>query len=146
MDIYIYQNMQGMLNAIFSIKPEYVERIFSGEKKYEFRTTICKKTISKIIIYETSPISKIVGEVSVVKILKNTPSNIWKIASLDAGIEYDSFLKYFSNREYAYAYVLKNPIQYNRQFSLKELNISVAPQNFLYIDDEILKSIGILNV
>ena len=65
-----------MLNAIFAIKPKYVEKIFSGEKRFEFRYTVCKQQINKIVIYETSPISKIVGEVSVSKVLKYTPENI----------------------------------------------------------------------
>lgn len=129
-----------MLDAIFSIKPEYVERIFSGEKKYEFRTSVCKKDISKIIIYETFPVSKVVGEVSVLKILKDTPENIWTLTNRNAGIVNKAFMKYFGNHEFAYAYVLENPIKYDRQISLKELNILAAPQSYLYISDEIVQA------
>ena len=114
-------------------------RIFSGEKKFEFRTTVCKKIISKIIIYETSPGSKIVGEVSVSNILKDTPEKIWNLTCKNAGIEKSAFMKYFSNRDFAYAYVLSNPIKYDRQISLTELNISSAPQSYLYIADEAIK-------
>lgn len=128
-----------MLNALFSIKPEYVMRIFSGEKRFEFRTTVCKKTISKIIIYETSPVSKIVGEVSVLNILKDTPEKIWNLTCKNAGIEKSAFMKYFNNRDFAYAYILSNPIKYDRQISLSELNISSAPQSYLYIADEAIK-------
>ena len=81
-----------MLNAIFAIKPKYVEKIFSGEKRFEFRSTVCKQQINKIVIYETSPISKIVGEVSVSKVLKDTPENIWLKTKDYAGIDYDSFM------------------------------------------------------
>lgn len=140
MDIFICQNLQNMLNALFSIKPKYVNRIFSGEKKYEFRTTVCKKNISKIIIYETSPISKIVGEVYVSNILKDTPEKIWNKTYKNAGIEKNKFMKYFENHKFAYAYVLENPVKYDRQISLQELNISSAPQSYLYISDDIIQA------
>lgn len=124
-----------MLNALFSIKPQYAERIFSGKKRFEFRTTVCKKQIDKIIIYETSPTSKIVGEVSVLEILKDTPQKIWEKTKGYAGIEHEAFSDYFSKREIAYAYVLANPIKYENPKSLKELNISAPPQSFIYIKD-----------
>lgn len=129
-----------MLNALFSIKPEYVNLIFSGEKKYEFRTAVCKKNISKIIIYETSPVSKIVGEVYVSNILKDTPEKIWNKTYKNAGIEKNKFMKYFKNHEFAYAYVLENPVKYDRQISLQELNISSAPQSYLYLSDDIIQA------
>ena len=129
-----------MLNALFSIKPEYVERIFSGEKKYEYRTTVCKKNISKIIIYETSPVSKIVGEVSVLNILKDSPEKIWNLTFKNAGIEKPKFMKYFKNHEFAYAYALSNPIKYGRPIPLSDMNISSAPQSYLYIADDAIEA------
>ncbi len=122
-----------MLNAIFAIKPKYVEKIFSGEKRFEFRSTVCKQQINKIVIYETSPISKIVGEVSVSKVLKDTPENIWLKTKDYAGIDYDSFMNYFKERKFAFAYVLENPIKYENPKFLSEYNIKAVPQSFIYL-------------
>ena len=122
-----------MLNAIFAIKPKYVEKIFSGEKRFEFRSTVCKQQINKIIIYETSPVSKIVGEVSVSKILKDTPENIWLKTKEYAGIDYDSFMNYFRERKFAFAYVLEKPIKYEIPKLLSEYNIKAVPQSFIYL-------------
>ena len=133
MAISIYRNWQNMLNALFSIKPEYARQILSGKKKYEFRTRMCKKSISKIIIYETSPTSMIVGEVSILDVLKDTPEKIWLFCCKDAGIGKEAFMKYFNNHDIAYAYVLNNPVKYDRKISLSELNITMAPQSYLYI-------------
>lgn len=124
-----------MPNALFSIKPEYVKRIFSGEKHFEFRTSACKRQISKIIIYETSPVSKIVGEVSVLRILKDSPDRLWEQTKSYAGIDYESYSKYFSGRDFAYAYVLDNPIKYENPKSLMDYNISAPPQSFIYLED-----------
>jgi type I restriction enzyme S subunit len=50
------------MNVLLSIKPKYVELIKAGFKKYEFRRKISKKFDgSKVYIYSTSPIKKIIG-------------------------------------------------------------------------------------
>ena len=73
-----------MNTIILAINPEYVQRIFTGEKKYEFRKIICKKAVDKILIYETAPTSKIVGEVTVKSILKESPLNLWQLTKMKA--------------------------------------------------------------
>ena len=122
-----------MLDVIFAIKPKYVEKIFSGEKRFEFRTTVSKRQINKMIIYETSPVSKIVGEVSISKILKDTPENIWQQTKDYAGIDYNSFMTYFKDRNFAFAYVLENPTKYEMPKCLSEFNIKAVPQSFVYL-------------
>ncbi len=60
------------MNVIFSIKPKYVERILSGEKKYEFRKRIWKKQVDRVFIYASSPVKKIVASfvpIGVVEVL-----------------------------------------------------------------------------
>ncbi|MDE5767136.1 MAG: ASCH domain-containing protein [Malacoplasma sp.] len=54
-----------MKKILISIKPEYVKNILKGIKKYEYRTKLPKEKISKIIIYCTSPIKKVVAEVDI---------------------------------------------------------------------------------
>lgn len=125
-----------MDTIVMAIKPSFVRYIFSGEKHYEYRTTVCKKQIDKIIIYETSPTSKIVGEVSVLKILKDTPANLWNQTKNYAGIDYESYFSYFKDREIAYAYVLEDPVKYKNPKSLSEYNITSAPQSFIYLKDK----------
>ena len=41
---------EDMCSILLSIKPDYVEKIFSGDKKYEFRTRISKEPVDKIYI------------------------------------------------------------------------------------------------
>ena len=50
------------MNVILSIKPEFVEKIFSGEKQYEYRKILFKQKVDTVYIYASRPISKIVGE------------------------------------------------------------------------------------
>lgn len=47
------------MKVLLSINPEYVEKIFSGIKKYEYRRSIFKnEAVDTIVIYSTSPIKK----------------------------------------------------------------------------------------
>ena len=62
------------MKVLLSIKPEYVEKIFSKEKKYEFRKSIFKNpNIKSIIIYSSSPVKKVVGEFEIENIIQDTP-------------------------------------------------------------------------
>ena len=39
------------MNVILSIKPEFVEKIFSGEKQYEYRKILFKQKVDTVYIY-----------------------------------------------------------------------------------------------
>ena len=44
------------MKVLLSIKPEFVEAIFSGEKLYEYRKAIFKKNVTTVVIYATKPV------------------------------------------------------------------------------------------
>jgi len=50
---------------LISINPEYVEKILSGEKKYEFRKINPKRKIDALVIYQTYPLMRVVAEAEV---------------------------------------------------------------------------------
>ena len=121
------------MNAIMSIKPEHVEKILNGTKKYEYRKTKTKLNIDRIIIYSTNPIKKVVGEVEVKNILDDTPLNIWLKTKEKSGTSKEIFDKYFKNSEYAIAYELGEVIIYDIPKELNEFGIKSAPQSFMYL-------------
>lgn len=51
------------------------------------------------------------------------------------------FWNAFENYDFAYAYVLENPIRYSKAISLEELNIKNAPQSYIYITEKLLKNL-----
>jgi predicted transcriptional regulator len=61
---------------LISIKPKFVEKILSGDKKYEYRTKRPKTNINTMLIYCTSPTMKIVAEASIEHIICGTPNKI----------------------------------------------------------------------
>ena len=62
------------MKVLLSIKPEYAEKIFSGEKRYEFRKAVFKnQLIQTVVVYATMPVGKIIGEFNIKQILKDEP-------------------------------------------------------------------------
>ena len=58
------------MKVLLSIKPEYAEKIFNGEKRFEYRRVIFKrKGITTVVVYVTAPISRIMGEFQINNIL-----------------------------------------------------------------------------
>lgn len=125
-----------MWKILLSIKPEYVEKLFAGSKKYEFRRRCCKKQVSKIVIYATYPLMKVVGEMEVNRILKDSPICLWEKTQEYAGISKDSFFRYFHGCTVAYGYEIKCAKRYNVAKDLSEYGVTSAPQSFIYLCEE----------
>lgn len=121
------------MKVLLSINPEYVERIFSGDKGYEYRRTIFKKDIKSIVVYCTYPVKKIVGEFLIERIIKDSPSKLWEISSSEAGIAKNKFDHYFLGKEEGYAIKIGKKVKYSKTRDLKDYNIEKAPQSFQYI-------------
>ena len=125
-----------MESILLSINPEYVERIFAGSKKYEFRKRLANKTVGKILMYSTAPIMKVVGEVQIVETISASPTALWECTKKFAGISRDKYRKYFKGCKVAYAYRLGQVIRYDPPKELSEFNISFPPQSFIYLSEK----------
>jgi predicted transcriptional regulator len=123
------------MRALLSIKPQFVEKIFSGDKKYEYRKVIFSRTdVTTIVVYCTSPVGKIVGEFKIGKILKDTPEDIWQQTKRHSGVEKEFYDEYFKNRESAYAIGIIEPLLYEYPINpYNDVNF-VAPQSFMYLN------------
>ena len=92
-----------MCTILLPIKPEYAYKILSGEKKFEYRKRVAALEVTRIVIYASSPVSKIIGEVSVRGYLKDSPEGLWNKTKEYSGITLEGFSKYFANKENGYA-------------------------------------------
>ena len=122
---------------LLSIHPCFVEKIFSGEKMFEYRKNI-PTDISHIIIYATVPIKNIVALVEVDSVLKGSPQEIWEKTKRNSGITEDYFMSYFNRKRDAYAIRIKDVHRLQEPKSLSILdNIAVAPQSYRYIQESL---------
>ncbi len=118
---------------LISINPEHVQNIIAGVKKYEYRKIAAKQDISSIIIYETTPIKRIVAEAEIIDVLELPPEQLWNQTKNESGISKVFFDKYFNNRTIAYAYKLGKIKVYDTPKTLMDYGIKAAPQSFVYI-------------
>jgi predicted transcriptional regulator len=122
-----------MCKMLLSINPEHVENIFNGNKQYEFRKIKCKSAVDKIVIYSTSPVMHVVGEVDIIDVIIDTPDKVWQMTAEFARITKSFFDKYFENKEKAVAYRLGKVRKYQVPLDLSDFGVSFAPQSFVYI-------------
>lgn len=127
--------VNSMCRVLLSIKPEYVEKIFSGEKEFEFRKNRCKSDVVKMVIYCTSPVMKVVGEADIIEVIEDIPSVVWEKTQNKSGITKDFYDSYYAGRTKSVAYKLANIKKYKKPKTLKSLGIATAPQSFVYLSD-----------
>lgn len=121
------------MKVLMSIKPKFVEEIFSETKTFELRKKIFKSFINTIVIYSSSPKKKVVGEIIIDKIISSTPKLLWKSYKNNLGISEKEYFKYYKNSKVAYAIKIKKVIKYKKELELKDFGIEKAPQSYQYI-------------
>ncbi len=123
-----------MCRMLLSVNPEHVENILNGSKKYEFRKNRCKREVSSIVIYSTSPQSRVVAEVKVEDIIEGNVLEVWRQTSKFAGISFKFFQSYYRGKKKAVAYKLGAIRIFEQPKLLSDYGVTCAPQSFVYID------------
>lgn len=125
-----------MKALLLSIKPEYVEKILQGEKKFEYRKRLAKEDVSYIYVYSTAPSMKVVASVHIEGHLSDSPTALWEKTKAAAGISRAKFRDYFRGCKTAYAYKLGKVEVFESPKNLSDFGVAVAPQSFIYIKIE----------
>ncbi|MGU3355157.1 ASCH domain-containing protein [Bacillus sp. M5A3_1b] len=123
------------MKVLLSIKPEFVEEIILGNKKFEYRKKIFKrKDISSVVVYATKPCGKVVGEFEIEDIIIDNPNNIWEKTKKQSGITKSYFNHYFAGRQKGVAIQIKEFKKYEEPLDLIDFdsNLKAAPQSFCY--------------
>lgn len=132
-----------MLNnvVLISIHPTYVEKIISGNKKFEFRRVWASKPVSSLLIYSTTPVQKLVAIVELGKTIRGTKSKLWELAKTGSGgVSRRKLFTYLDGKKEGIALELLRKIQFEEAISPELIFGSsfVAPQSFRYLKlDEI---------
>lgn len=122
-----------MSQMLLSIKPQYVEKIIAGKKKFEYRKFHCRDGIDTIIIYATAPMKKVIGEVSLIDIIEGDIESVWHETRGFGGILKKDYNAYYKKREVAIAYRLGDVTLYDEPKSLTDLGLDYVPQSFAYL-------------
>lgn len=119
---------------LLSINPQHVVNILNGSKRYEYRKVRCRKDITRMLIYSTAPVMKVVAEAEILCVIEDVPENVWAKTYRYSGIHKEFFDNYYVNKGTAIAYQLGEIHKFENPFSLSDLGISNAPQSFVYIE------------
>lgn len=123
-----------MSRILISIKPEYVNDILSGRKKYEYRKVKPKNpNITTMIIYSSFPVMKVVAEAEIEDIIEGEPNEVWEQTKDGSGTIKPLYDAYFKSRSIAIAYKLGKVKIYDTPKNLTEFGLKHAPQSYLYL-------------
>jgi predicted transcriptional regulator len=122
------------MKVILSIKPEFAEKIFNGSKKFEFRRRLYKnKQIKTVVVYASSPISKVIGEFEIEDVIHDELNSLWETTSEHSGISRDCYFDYFKGTEMGFAIAVKKAELYDEPVCIKETFGIKPPQSFAYV-------------
>lgn len=121
------------MKVLLSIKPEFASKIFNGTKKYEFRKSIFKRDVDKVVVYASSPVQRVIGEFTIADIICNDTESLWHMTKNHSGITKNFYDEYFANKDVAYAIKVGEFQKYREPLLLADLGLCFAPQSFAYL-------------
>lgn len=122
--------------ALISIRPCFVEKILSGEKKLEFRRSWTAEPVDVLVIYSSSPMQRIVAAVNVVNVTQGSPTALWNLSQeKGGGVTRQLIYDYFNGRKTGFAIEIADVLEFEQPVDPKKLFKSFcAPQSFRYLD------------
>jgi len=120
-------------DIVLAIKPKYAKKIYSGEKQFELRRKLPHSLINHVYLYESRPVKKITGCLTLKQVVTGSPDKVWQICAATCGLDKSAFELYCGARQVIYAL----EISYATKFAepLDPYTVFprfVPPQNFIY--------------
>ena len=129
---------ENNMAIVMSIKPEWCDKIFSGEKSYEVRKTIPRNMPKNTKVYVCNSEScKVVGEFIVSCIIKYDASRVKDVKNplytlLGTCLTKRELFNYVGDSKYFYEIAIKDPILYKTPIQLSEFGLNRPPVSWCY--------------
>lgn len=128
------------MNVLLSIKPEFAEKILSGEKTLEFRKRSFSNpdAVKRIYLYSSSPDQRIVGSFDLAGVIEGSPTELWRDYGSESGItDKARFMAYFDGAETGFALRISNVSRYPNPIDPCEwVDDFHPPVSFQYLDSK----------
>ena len=128
-------------DLIMSVRPEHAERILAGRKTVEIRRMFSTARVpATCVLYASSPVQEIVGQVDVVRATKLNPSDAWIRFGDRIQCSWNELAEYASGTDEVRALELANPVPYTNTVALSAIRSWLAdpirpPQSYTFISD-----------
>ena len=121
--------------AVISLYSVHAQNIYSGVKRFEYRTRKPAQDVEYLAIYETGKKRAVTGIAKISGILEGAPNEIWELTKSFAGISSKYFKRYFAGRRKAVAYCISEAMSFDQAVPLHEIGVDRPPQSFQYISE-----------
>jgi predicted transcriptional regulator len=123
--------------ALISIRPRFVEKILSGEKRLEFRRSWAAEPVDVLVIYSSSPVQRIVATANVVNLTEGTPTALWELSKVKrGGVPRQLIYDYFEGKKTGFAIEIADVLELEHPVNPKKVfKDFVAPQSFRYLEE-----------
>lgn len=124
------------MKILMSIKPQFIDKIRRGEKKFEFRRVLPRcQEMGTIIVYASKPVGKVVGEMIVGDSLTYPANEMWEWTKDKSGLTREEFFSYFHDKQNAHAIEIKSYQDYEQPIPLDVLlPDKTPPQSYCYLN------------
>ncbi len=126
-------------SVIVAIRPHYANKIMEGTKRVEFRRLWAARPVSKIVIYATAPVQRIVGIARVKNIHIGSKDKLWDLAKrLGGGLSKRELFTYMAGKDNGVAIELAGVRRVAKGIDIITLfgKKFKPPQSFRYIKEE----------
>ena len=121
-----------MKSVLLSLKPEWWEKICSGEKTLEIRKSrpVDVQLPVRVIVYATKPVGMIVGEFLSGHFIRRSSVGGLVARSM---VPLQDLLAYADGGD-VFAWTIDDVVQYETPMELAELGVKRAPQSWMYVE------------
>ena len=133
---YFFNKKYEHTAVLLSIRPIYADAIFVGEKTVEFRKNIFSPSVSRVFVYSSSPIKKIIGYFDINHIEDSSPEVLWSKYQRFGHISREEYFEYYKGHSLAYGIVIKDFHKFNTPIYPNDIFTDFkAPQSYFYVDN-----------
>ncbi|WP_418003525.1 ASCH domain-containing protein [Mycobacterium sp. PDNC021] len=121
--------------VVLSVHPRFAEAIMDGRKRVEFRKRPLADDVTRVWVYATAPVQRIVGYFEVDRTITAAPQVLWRKFAKVGCIDRVDFDRYYAGSDSGAGIGIRSAVRLETPLVISELLPSgVPPQSFAYVN------------
>ncbi|MDR0609406.1 MAG: hypothetical protein LBG58_04805 [Planctomycetaceae bacterium] len=127
---------------LMSFYREYIDLFRRKKKKIEFRKVILPENLRYILVYQCATLKKVVGYMTVKKVVSGTPNEIWVQYHHISGVCRDVYDEYYNGTKKAVGIIIDGYTPFEKPVALSNIDEHLhPPQSFCYLSGEMFAKV-----